>query len=775
MRVAFVIQHGEARYGFFDDTLLSLLCADARKAGHDAEVLHVFFDGQSADRDALVRAELKTWLADRRTQLVVVERCVAVPSPADCAQSPECTLAQVTRGDSLDPAPGASFILGALPGLTSQGRMARTPPIDSLRQSFEDFLGSLQNDSAIHAVAGVTRLVEGKLIPGPPIEPNSKPRAFDPVVEHQVIALDAPESATHKTVFGNVGCPYAQDPYASPHYLGAEAPERVGLSRLGCAFCPMGGDYQVRADSEVIASIVTQARYYSDALPQLDALVLSDQAPVRYLAGLMRAAGAARMRSLRWLFPCRADAFLREEKALAAAVEAARSANQILECYLIGFEAFCQRELDRYNKGVQVSELVQSVARMRELKAKFPDNFHYAQARGHSLVLFNPWTSPQDVFESTEMLRQHGLVELFDELARNRLRLYSDLPITYAAKRDGALDVRDAIGSGAGRRKGYSQEIPWRFLDPRTHVLAETSELLRGQLGTETELSQLRAATTFSLSTEEPVLPQLAIQLSALAQAVGDLLHDERRPTGLPRARTQRAAAVAFAGACNNGCVACPNRDRFLSDEERALTARVEAARQYATPILFAGREPTMHPALFRLLQAARGEDARAVGVVSNGRRFSYAAFTQACVQSGLRAASVKLFAPTAAIADEISRTQGAHAQSVEGLRQLSLAGVAVEIRAPMHRANLESFERYAAVAGEFGACLRVEINLEALGLMALEPAAGALHRLVAACIEADIALEVAPLSLATRDFRYLPLPVAPTPRRSTGPVADTD
>ena len=766
MRVAFVIQHGEARYGFFDDTLLSLLCADARSAGHEAEVVHVFFDGRSADRDAAVRAELKAWLAERRTQLVVVERCVDLPSLTEFAQSPECTLVQVTRGDSLDPAPGASFIVGALPGLTSHSRVARTPSIDSLRQSFEDLLRCLRSGSATEGVAGVTRLVDGELLPGPPIEPNAKPRPFEPVVEHQVIALDAPPASTHKTVFGNVGCPYAQDPYKLPHFLGAEAPERVGLSRLGCAFCPMGGDYQVRADPEVIASLITQAQYYVEALPKLEALVLSDQAPVRYLAGLMHAAGAAQIRPLRWLFPCRADAFLREDQGLVAAIEAACGADQILECYLIGFEALCQRELDRYNKGVQVSELVQSVERMRELKANYPDNFDYARARGHSLVLFNPWTSPQDVFESTEALRQHGLLELFDEIARNRLRLYSDLPITYAAKRDGALEVKNSIGSGAGRRKGYSQEIPWRFLDPRTQVLADVSELLRGQLGTESELSQLRAAATLSLSTEGLELPQLDSRLSALTEAVGDLLHDERRPAGLPRARTQRAAAVLFAGACNNGCVACPNRDRFFSDDEDALSERVGSARQHAKPVLFAGREPSMHPALFRLLQAARGEDARAVGVVSNGRRFSYPAFTEACVQSGLRAASIKLFAPTATTADQISRAEGAHAQALEGLHQLSVAGIALEIRAPMHRANLDAFEEFAAIAGEFGASLRVEINLEALGLTALEEAAGALRRLIAACISARIALEAAPLSAATRDFRYLPLPAGPTGRR---------
>jgi pyruvate-formate lyase-activating enzyme len=772
MHVAFVILHGEERYGFFDDTFVSLLCADARRAGHAADVVHVFFDGHEASRDAQVRTMLQGWLAEHETELVVCERAVDAASLADFAAQPGHTLLQVTRGDSLDPAPGAQFMLGALPGLTSQGRVARTPSLADLRRGFRAFMLAHAGVGALADVPGLCRIDGERLTPCAPIAASEEAWPFDPIVDHHVLALNALEPVTHKTVFGNVGCPYSQDPYKLPHYAGAEAPERVGLSRLGCAFCPMGGDYQVRDDAAVVDSVLAQAQYFVDTLPQLQSLLLSDQAPLRYLATLMRAAAVADFRPLRWLFPCRAEALLRGSSALAEALALARDAGQVLECYLVGFESFCQRELDRYNKGVQVAELVQSVECMRALKAEFPESFDYARAKGHSLVLFNPWTSPEDVVESASVMRQHGLCELFDEPFRNRLRLYADLPITYAAKRDGALLVSAEVGSGAGRRKGYSLETPWRFLDPRTQHLADSVELLRARLGPEAPLSQLLAAAEHARNAEaarggqaardpvaravEPSAP-LEGSLDSLDSALAALLRDDTRPRGLSRARTERAAPVLFAAGCNNGCTTCPNRDRYLSDTLEALAERVERARAAGHALLFAGREPSLHPAVIELLSAARGADTLGVGMVSNGRRFCYEAFTKACVSAGLRGVSVKLFAPNETDADAISRSPGAHQQALEGLRMLARHGVALEIRAPMNRENLGAYSRYAELGAAHGASLRVEVGLDGLGLENLDRARNALAGLVVACVDRGVALEASPLALGTRDFRFLP------------------
>ena len=50
--VAFVVAYGELRDSFFADTLLAMLCAATRRAGHRAEMVRVYYDGRDPAVDA---------------------------------------------------------------------------------------------------------------------------------------------------------------------------------------------------------------------------------------------------------------------------------------------------------------------------------------------------------------------------------------------------------------------------------------------------------------------------------------------------------------------------------------------------------------------------------------------------------------------------------------------------------------------------------------------------------------------------------------------------
>ncbi|MCB9574412.1 MAG: hypothetical protein H6709_20210 [Kofleriaceae bacterium] len=320
-------------------------------------------------------------------------------------------------------------------------------------------------------------------------------RPLRPVLDHEVIAVGPPPAVTRRTVFGNAGCPYAADPLAAPHFAGVTLPTTIEVARLGCAFCAMGGDYERRPDAEVVASIVDQALHITRGAPATRELVLDDQAALRYLAALIRAAAAAGVPPVRWLFAARSDTLVRERARLDAAIAAAEATGHVVECYLTGFEAFSAAELARYHKGVTVDDQLAAVATLRARTAAHPTAaFRHADARGHSLILWNPWTTPDDLADTVAIVRGHGLVDLFDELGRNRLRLYPDLPIFHAAARDGALvDAWQPGDHGAARGKGYHQERPWRFLDARTRLAWELAEALRARLGRATEPAQLAA------------------------------------------------------------------------------------------------------------------------------------------------------------------------------------------------------------------------------------------------------------------------------------------
>jgi pyruvate-formate lyase-activating enzyme len=767
LSIGFIVPYGEPSPGFFPDTLLAELCSYAREAGHRARVVHVYYDGRDAGRDAEVRRRLEVWLRDAEADLVVVERLFdPAPVRAHVAAAPHRRAILVTRGDSFDPVEGVDLVVGATPGMTRSGATRRTPAVAELCTAFARLLEAIAVGADPLAVPGVASASGGSATP---IERAAPRRPYRAVPEHDVIALGPAPRLVRKTLFGNVGCPFAADPRDNPHYRGLALHEGPSLAGLGCGFCAMGGDYEKRPDAEVVSHLVEQAAFWTSASPEVGELVLSDQYALRYLAALVRAAAAGGVPPVRWLFAARPDTFVRERWRAEQAILAAEECGHVVELYLSGFEAFSDAELARYNKGATARDLTAAIAAMRELAASHPRAFAYAAARGHSLLLWSPWTSPEDLAESAATMREHGARELFHELAKNRLRLYRDLPIYYAAERDGALtDAWEDGDEGAGRRKGYSVEHPWRFLDPRTGVAHELAVLLRDRLGVEGELAQLTAAADFAGRLDaarldaRATVAAVARGLEVLVAALDRLYSSGARPSGAPaRGTGSRAAVALFAGACNNHCRACANRDTWLDDRAESVLERVHAARALdpSAAIVLAGREPTIHPAFAVALAAARGPDGRRASVVTNGRRFAYAAFARAAVRAGLTGASVKLFAPDAVVADAITESDGAHEQALAGVRALRAAGLAdLEIRAPLHASALAEAARFAPLARAAGVRqIRVECALDAVGLDRLEEAADAVVRLAEACARAGVALEASPLSVGTRLFDWYP------------------
>jgi len=762
LRIAFVLPYGERSDGFFPDTFIGQLAADARSAGHDARLVRVYYDGDGGPRDREVAQRLEAWLDRGAFDLVVLERIFDLaPIQRFVTGAPDRRCVLVVRGDSIEAAPGVDLIVGAVRGAHRTGRTRRAVTIWQIADAFAAMLARLAAGADPATVPGVARVVDGQPGPATPLVDEIGPRrALAPALDHDVIALGQPPPIVRRTVFGNAGCPYAADPRALPLYQDLEFPDDVEVARLGCGFCSMGGDYEKRADGEVIASLVAQAQHLATHAPATRELVLDDQSSLRYLAGLLTAAASAGLPPRRWLFAARSDTFVRERGRVELAIAAAQATGHTIELYLTGFEAFCDAELARYNKGVTVDDQLAAVAAMRALAAAHPTAFGYADARGHSLILWNPWTTPEDVEDTIATVRRHGLAELFDELGRNRLRLYPDLPIHHAADRDGALtDDWDDGDGGAARRKGYHRERPWRFLDPRTALAWRLAGALRARLGTATEPAQLRAIARHAGRWHgADVGAETTRIVDGVDRLIGQLAWRERDLGDPPRGRQLRATVVRTTGACNDGCPSCPNRERYLPDERDAVLARIAAARVAGTPIVLAGREPTLRAELGELLAAARGPDRRAVGVVSNGRRFAVTGFVEATHRAGLIAASIKLFAPVAAAADAVAQVDGAHVQAVAGCHALRRAGVALEIRAPLDACNLDGYARYAELAEGLGADqLRLEVALDAIGLDRLDDASAAIAALTARCAALAVPLEVSPLDAGTTLCDWLP------------------
>lgn len=759
LSLAFVLPYGEPNDAFFPDTFLGTLCAVARERGHDAELIRVYYHGRDPAEDAKVEDRFVDWLAARETDVLVFERILdAMPIQRHRAQFPDARSVVVCRGDSLDPIPEVDLAVGAIASPTKQGSR-RAATLEEQVVAFGALLDALSEGTDPLSVTGVAIVgaegFEGTALPG---EPETPPRVPLSVVEQAVIAPGDTPSVVRKTLFGNTGCPYRGDAMAALDLPPAE--DGQVLASQGCAFCFMGGDYQKRPDAEVVASLVAQAVHLT-ADPAIEELVLADQFSYPYLRALMYAARDAGVRTgVRWLFAARCDAFLRTERVVRGAVEAAAECGYVLELYLAGFEAFSDTDLRRYNKGITVDEQLRAVDTMRALAAEFPDAFDYKRARGHSLILWNPWTTPESLLETAENLRTHGLMELFDEAARNRLRLYDELPIARAAARDGAvLDAWEDTDGGAARSKGYNPEQPWRFLDPRTRVAYRLVRTLRRRLGRSTELSQLRAAAEFARDLdpdaltadgEEAIVAPVSAAIDALSARVLVQCRAERQSPA--RGTRRRTAVVTVGGPCNNGCSGCTNADEWRPATEAALLADVETARSEGKPVLFAGREPTLHPAFLRAVQRARGDDARHVGVVTNGRRFAYKRFAAQTVAAGARAFSVKFFGASAEVADAYSGTPGGFEQACEGVRNLRAIGpLHLEVRFVLHAGALASAGDIIGLARALGADqVHVEFPIDAIGLGRFDVAENAVDAIASAAIDASFPAEFSTVEAGT-------------------------
>lgn len=728
LSIGLIVPFGELSESFFPDALLATLAATARAAGHRAEVVRVFYDGHDDAVDEAISARLAAWLAARDVDLVVGERWLDLaPIRAHLAEKAGRRAIAIARGDSLDARElegVVELVVGGNPGRTRSGATRRTATLEELRLAFARLLDALAAGADPADVPGVARVVEGELALRAPLERPDAPPPFDAVVELDAIAAGEAPPVGRKTLFGDAGCPYAADPLAQPFFAGVRLPGDAPIARLGCAFCVMGGDYEKRPEADVVARTLEQARFWLSRAPGVTELVLADQGALRYLRALM--VGARGLPGARWLFAARSDAFVRSLDAIRAAARAAVESGQRLEVYLTGFESFSDAELRRYNKGVTAAEQVAAIAAMRALAREVPEGFGYASARGHSLILWSPWTTPEELREGVEVMRRAGVGELFHELGRNRLRLYPDLPIYYAAARDGALvDAWEDGDEGAGRRKGYNAERPWRFLDPRARRCRALAEALRARLGPETELAQLAAAADLSIAGGGPALAEVMAGLEALEAAL---------VAAGPRGA--RGAVVRASGGCNNGCRSCASGDRYAEPAAGALLARVAAARDEGGAITLAGREPTLWPTFLDVVRAAAGRDRRAVTVVTNGRRFAASAFARDAVAAGLSAASVKLFAADAEAHDAVARDRGAHAQALAGARNLRAAGLrSVEALVILHGEALAGLDALPARARAAGATsLRVAPALDAIGLARLGDAADAVRALAAAC-----------------------------------------
>ena len=180
-------------------------------------------------------------------------------------------------------------------------------------------------------------------------------------------------------------------------------------------------------------------------------------------------------------------------------------------------------------------------------------------------------------------------------------------------------------------------------------------------------------------------------------------------------------AEVALTYRCNLTCSFCYagcgaagvpegwSEERVMSDDEVCRVLDVVRRDARCPSVSFTGGEPTLRPALPRLVRHAKALGLR-VNLISNGQRLDEARVAE-LAEAGLDSAQLSLEGPDAATHDAIVGRAGAFDRLWQGLERLRSRGVRVHTNTTLSRRNLGAAEGIVDLVAHRG-LRRLSMNL---------------------------------------------------------------
>jgi hypothetical protein len=381
------------------------------------------------------------------------------------------------------------------------------------------------------------------------------------------------------------GCPFLLDARRNLAY--AQVDLTGGVQTRGCAYClDNTGVYAAPKEADMVASWVGQLEVLRAHDPALSEVLLSDERPHPYLPALMRAlAERPHLFGLTLLWKSRVDWLLEfAGTAIAQACQLAPLSRTTLDLYLIGIENFADSELTRMNKGVTAAENRSALQVVEQLGERFSPWFVWQRSRAHGIILFSPWTSPEELQINAEQMAAVGFERYRLGALRTRMRLYPGLPLYAKAQQEGLLAADFAAGRDRAEEQGYNASVPWRFAHAGTAAIWRLCDVLGPALAPgQPEHAVLREAVRWGvwladLPPTQTVLPWLAWQRAGSKPA----------PTGAAVPDGELAAVLA--GSTPYVVRALPGQTEVLAAAYKALglavlvqNGRLAVARNQAT------------------------------------------------------------------------------------------------------------------------------------------------------------------------------------------------
>ncbi|MFC1862417.1 hypothetical protein ACFL1Z_00505 [Thermodesulfobacteriota bacterium] len=216
-------------------------------------------------------------------------------------------------------------------------------------------------------------------------------------------------------VLQQIGCPHA----SREKWLEIDYPtsiidgegKNVNVTLKGCSFCDVAMDKGFFGELD-IDTVISQIQ----CLPEDEAgrkipFELINENPLFNLPHLLRETRDRDIRLSRINLILRADWFLKGEERLRESLTIARDTGTYILLSSMGFEAFDDKLLRNFNKGVDVKTNLEAIRLMRHLKETFPKEWGYSKIEGaiHGFIHPTPWDTKETFANTQKNIAIYGL------------------------------------------------------------------------------------------------------------------------------------------------------------------------------------------------------------------------------------------------------------------------------------------------------------------------------------------------------------------------------
>jgi hypothetical protein len=216
-------------------------------------------------------------------------------------------------------------------------------------------------------------------------------------------------------VLQQIGCPHAGHGEVVeidyPVSIKGWEGRRVKMHLNGCSFCDVATDkgfYGELSMDTVLSQIQCLPK---DANGRKIPFELINENPLHRLPELLAEVQAHNLK-LSWIhLILRADWLVKGEERLREALDLARAMGVSVLASSVGFEAFDNRLLHNFHKGLTVETNIQAIQLMRGLKDTFPDVWAYSRQEGaiHGFIHPTPWDTRETHAETQKNIGIYGL------------------------------------------------------------------------------------------------------------------------------------------------------------------------------------------------------------------------------------------------------------------------------------------------------------------------------------------------------------------------------